>query len=145
MYSGQGTATVVNDSQGALQPVLKRIAHSIQERLGSKEGICTETEDLLASPSQGTLYIRRIGVQPGKPAQHGLHARIILSIIVVSGDNAIQHTGNGFRIVMLMGNQTVRQLIMISAAVLTAQSVDEKMFFNPAFLSSDPHPGIPGT
>jgi len=126
MYSGQGTATVVNDSQGALQPVLKRIAHSIQERLGSKEGICTEMEELLASPSQGTLYIRQIGVQPGKPAQHGLHARIILSIIVCRSNNSVQNARNCLSIIMLIGHEAIRKLIMISAAVLTAQSVDEK-------------------
>ena len=80
------------------------------------QDLITEPEDGIARPSERTLHVCDVTAEPVDPTAHGCHARVILSILIVRGNDIVQYTRDGLRILVLMRDQAIRKFIMVGMA-----------------------------
>jgi len=74
----------------------------------------------MACPAERAFHVCNVAAEPVDPAAHGRHAGVILGILIVRGDDTVQHTGDGLRVIVFVRDQAVRQFIMVGMAARTA-------------------------
>ena len=77
------------------------------------------------------------------PTNHCVLAGINLRIKIIRRDDAVQHTADNLRCIVLVRDQDIRQFPVKFAAFLALQAADDAGEALPAFQQEDPLTGIP--
>lgn len=107
-----------------------------------KKDLFRKSQNTVPYSSKKSFHVGLIEPEPLAPVKHRADTGIILRIRILRCYDAIEHTADNLRFIMLVRKQYIRKFIMIAFARVTSKSADTQILPFSTFLFSDSESGI---